>query len=92
MTLDDLGDQGGVGESHSLERLGVLFFFPTSQPFVIQLKERWAYRSRNIGTGDSLRRSVKVVESGRLADLGNDLGTDTECYATKKKKEKKKIR
>lgn len=24
VTLDDLGDQGGVGESHSLERLGVL--------------------------------------------------------------------
>lgn len=65
------------------------FFFPTSQPFVIQLKEREeekdkAYRSRNISTGDSLRRSVKVVESGRLADLGNDFGTDTECYAKKK--------
>lgn len=30
MTLDDLGDQGGVGESHSLERLGVLFFFHKS--------------------------------------------------------------
>lgn len=27
VTLDDLGDQGGVGESHSLEGLGVLFFF-----------------------------------------------------------------
>lgn len=24
VTLDDLGDQGGVGESHRLERLGVL--------------------------------------------------------------------
>lgn len=39
-----------------------------------------AYRSGNVSTGDSLRGSVEEVESGRLADLGKDFGTDTERY------------
>jgi len=37
-----------------------------------------SYRSRDIGTGDSLWWGVEEVESGGLADLGNDLGSDTE--------------
>lgn len=37
-----------------------------------------AYRSGHISTGDSLRGSVEEVKGGRLADLGNDLGSDTE--------------
>lgn len=43
------------------------------------------YGCGDVSTGDSLRGSVEVVERGRLADLGKDLGTDTECYKEKKK-------
>lgn len=38
-----------------------------------------AYRSGDIGTGDSLGSGIKEVESVRFTDLGNDLGSDTEC-------------
>jgi hypothetical protein len=31
------------------------------------------YRSRDIGTSDSLRGSIKVVERGGLDDLSDDL-------------------
>lgn len=37
-----------------------------------------AHRSGDIGTGDTLRRSVKEVESVRLADLSDNLGSNTE--------------
>lgn len=41
--------------------------------------EVWvAYGGRDVGTGDTLRRGVEVVESGGLADLGDDLGANTE--------------
>lgn len=43
------------------------------------------YGCGDVSTGDSLRGSVEVVERGRLADLGKDLGTDAECYKEKKK-------
>lgn len=43
------------------------------------------YGCGDVSTGDSLRGSVEVVERGRLADLGKDLGTDTECYRKKKR-------
>lgn len=43
------------------------------------------YGCGDVSTGDSLRGSVEVVERGRLADLGKDLGTDTECYKETKK-------
>lgn len=42
------------------------------------------YGCGDVSTGDSLRGSVEVVERGRLANLGKDLGTDTECYKEKK--------
>lgn len=48
-------------------------------------KQIKAYGCGDVSAGDSLRGSVEVVERGRLADLGKDLGTDTECYKEKKK-------
>lgn len=35
-------------------------------------------RSGDIGTGDSLGRSIKIVECGRFDDLSDDFRTDTE--------------
>lgn len=80
MTPDNLGDQGCVGESHRFEGLGVLQRKVKSAMYEEGEKTIKAYRSGNVSTGDSLRGSVEEVESGRLADLGKDFGTDTERY------------
>ena len=73
VTLEDLGDDRSVGESHRLEGLGVLWVSMRAN------LARPTYRSWDIGTGDSLWGRVKEVESGGLADLCDDLGSDTEC-------------
>lgn len=41
-----------------------------------------AYRSRDIGTGDSLRGGIEEIECWGFTDLGNDLGSNTECGET----------
>lgn len=39
------------------------------------------YGSRDVGAGNTLGGGVEEVEGGRLADLGNDLGANTEGFA-----------
>jgi hypothetical protein len=72
VALEDLGDKRSVGEGHALERSGVL------QVSKLLNAQRRTHRSRDIGTGDTLWRSVKEVESIRLADLSDNLGSNTE--------------
>lgn len=43
-----------------------------------QNKRRKAHRSGDVGAGDTLGSGVEEVECARLADLGNDLGSNTE--------------
>jgi len=73
--LEDLDDQRGVGESKSLEGLGVLLI--RSKSFT---RREAAYGSRDISTGDTLRSGIKEIECWRFTDLGNDLGSNTECW------------
>jgi len=85
VTLEGLDDERGVGESQTLERLGVLYVDGDKESISLLARVHVAmsgggetHGSGHVGTGDSLRRSVEVVERRRFTDLGDDLGTDSE--------------
>lgn len=79
VVLQRLGDQRRVGESQVLQRLSILRTGKDEHSSCSKF-EGTTYRSRDVGTGNSLRGSIEVVECGGLDDLGDDFRTDTEAW------------
>lgn len=75
--LDDLDDEGNVGEGEVLEGGGVLRRYESVSCGWRRTPGR-TYRSGEIGTSDALYRSIEVVERLGLDDLRADLGSHTE--------------